>query len=302
VNLSRLSEQIQSELNKKPIIIVGIVKDIGNTLKSDINNLSQALGFFNDIHWFLVESNSSDNSRKILAELKNSYPNFNYKSIIVDSSCSALRTESMATARNTYLAHLRDKVSPAEFPYVVIADFNLLNNKLSKESVLTSWLRNDWDIVTANQGGPYYDIWALRHPIWSPNDCWEQHNFIRNYVKFPEAAITFAIRSRMLKIPKKTEWIEVDSAFGGFAIYKTRWLLSQANYTGTDESGRAICEHVNFHKKLKEAGARIFINPGMINTNYTDHSRQITFFYTLFRFFQNLKKLRFKQFYGPDAS
>jgi hypothetical protein len=199
----------------------------------------------------------------------------------------------MAAARNTYLTYVRDRVAPKEFPYVVIADFNLLNNKLSREAVLTSFTRNDWDIVTANQSGPYYDIWALRHPIWSPNDCWEQHNFVRGLVKFPETAITYSIRSRMLKIPKKSEWIEVDSAFGGFALYKTDFLSMNIKYMGLDESGKSICEHVNFHKKLKAKGARIFINPGMINTKYTDHSRQITFLFTLIRFFKNFKKLKY---------
>jgi hypothetical protein len=110
-------------------------------------------------------------------------------------------------------------------------------------------------------------------------------------VRFPESAITFSIRSRMLKISKKSEWIKVDSAFGGFAIYKSKFLLMENYYKGLDDNGKIVCEHVSFHKKLTEYGARIYINPAMINTKYTDHSRQLTYWPTFKRFIKNLKKL-----------
>ena len=278
-------------LQNKPIIVVGILKNIEKTLKKDIQILSKALGFFREIHWFLVESESTDNSLSILSEIKKTNNNFNYQSLGTSIKNNANRTDVMATARNAYLAYLREKVDQNEFPYVVVADFNLLNNKLSRNSVLTSWLNDNWDVVTANQSGPYYDIWALRHPLWAPNDCWEHHRFIRNYVRFPESALTFSIRSRMLRINKKSNWIKVDSSFGGFAIYKSQFLLLNNYYKGSDENGKMECEHVTFHKKLTDNGARIYINPAMINTRYTDHSRQITFWPTVIRFIKNLKKL-----------
>jgi hypothetical protein len=279
------------ELNERPVLVVGIVKNIEKTLKKDIQILSKALGFFREIHWFLVESESNDKSVSVLSEFKKTNNNFDYQSLGTSLKDSATRTDVMAAARNAYLAYLREKLDQNEFPYVVVADFNLLNNKLSRNSVLTSWSNDNWDVVTANQSGPYYDIWALRHPLWAPNDCWEHHSFIRNYVRFPESALTFSIRSRMLRINKKSNWIKVDSSFGGFAIYKSQFLLMSNYYEGLDENGKMVCEHVTFHKKLTDNGARIFINPAMINTKYTDHSRQITFWPTVIRFIKNLKKL-----------
>ena len=278
-------------LQNKPVIVVGILKNIEKTLKKDIQILSKALEFFREIHWFLVESESNDKSLSILSEIKKTNNNFNYQSIGTSIKNNANLTDVMATARNAYLAYLREKVDQNEFPYVVVADFNLLNNKLSCNSVLTSWSNDNWDVVTANQSGPYYDIWALRHPLWAPNDCWEHHKFIRNYVRFPESALTFSIRSRMLRINKKSNWIKVDSAFGGFAIYKSQFLLMDNYYEGLDENGKMVCEHVTFHKRLTDNGAKIYINPAMINTKYTDHSRQITFWPTVIRFIKNLKKL-----------
>ena len=281
-------------LQEKPVLVVGIVKDIEKTLKKDIKNIGKALSFFQDVHWFLVESDSSDNSKQILSELKNANKNFFYTSIDIPNKSYEFRTERMATARNKYLAYIREHINLVEYPYIVIADFNLLNKQISVESVLSSWSRSDWDVVTANQSARYYDIWALRHPLWSPNDCWEQHEFLKKYIKIPEIVNSYSLRSRMIKIPKDSNWIEVDSAFGGFAIYRSSVFQNNAFYEGKNDASNMICEHVAFNRKIKELGARIFINTNLINAHYTDHSRRLTVFFTFFRLlkYANVKKIK----------
>jgi hypothetical protein len=280
-------------LREKPVLVVGIVKDIEKSLKKDLKNISKALSFFKDVHWYLVESDSGDNSKQTLLDVKNANKNFKFESFENLNKDSSFRTESLAIGRNKYLTYIREHVDPIEYPYVVIADFNLLNKKLSIESVLSAWSRTDWDVVTANQSARYYDIWALRHPLWSPNDCWEQHKFLKKYIKIPEIVNSYALRSRMIKIPKDANWIEVDSAFGGFAIYKSKILLNDVHYQGKNSAGNMICEHVAFNLKIKELGGRIFINPNLINAHYTDHSSRMTLFFTLIRFFRyiNLRKV-----------
>ncbi len=265
----------------RSIAIVGIVRDIEKSIEKDVSRLSNAFSDFDEIHWFLVESGSSDKSVEILRALSGKKTKFNFVSIAIQQSAS--RTENMAAARNKYLEYLRASSRFKNFDYVVMADFNNLNNKLSKHAVQSCFKREDWDVVAANQSGRYYDIWALRHPLWSPNDCWEQHSFYRRYTKIPERAITYAIRSRMIKIPPKSDWIEVDSAFGGLAIYKSHLFSSDAKYFGVTKDYKRICEHVPFHATLKEEGARIMINPALINTRSTDHSLRVNFLFTFFR-------------------
>jgi hypothetical protein len=273
-------------LTEKPIIIVGVVKNIEKSITRDIVNLTHAFGMFKEIHWYLVESGSSDKSKEMLTKIHSMDKNFRFESLALSSKP---RTEVIAEARNAYLSYLRDKPNIKEFPYIVVADFNLLNNKLTQKAVLSSWDRDDWDVVTANQSGKYYDIWALRHDLWSPNDCWKHHAFLREYVKFPELAITYAIRSRMIKIPKNSNWIRVQSSFGGLGIYKTEILMKGNYYKGTDNYGNITCEHVPFHKELVDKGARLFINPRLINTRYTDHSLKISFLYTIVRIIKYTK-------------
>lgn len=266
--------------NSTPIIIVGIVKDIQKSIHKDLYNLGRAFNMFREVHWYLVESGSTDQSIQVLTQIKSENRYFDFKSL---SHSNESRTIAMAEARNAYLVYLRNKSDIKNFPYVVVADFNLLNNKLTSEAVYSSWARNDWDVVTANQSGKYYDIWALRHDLWSPNDCWKYHSFLREYFKFPELAMTYAIRARMIKIPKNSKWIQVKSAFGGLAIYKTELLMKPIFYQGCDSDGDMICEHVPFNEKLYKSGANIFINPKLINAQSTDHTRRINVFCTFMR-------------------
>jgi len=263
------------------VIVVGIVRDIEKSFSRDFERINKALNRFSRVEWHVVESGSKDASVDFLDKFASVHENFTFKHLEHQSALS--RTENMAIARNSYLEFLRADSRLANFEYVIVADFNNLNNMLTATAIESCFSNDAWDVLTANQQGRYYDAWALRHPLWSANDCWEQYAFYRKYTKFPESAITYSMRSRMLKIPSNSHWIEVDSAFGGLAIYKSAILNSKANYAGITRVGTPVCEHVPFHSTLKAEGARMFINPSLINTRVTDHSRRLTPLFTLLR-------------------
>jgi len=269
------------------ILIVGVVKNISATLETDIKRLDNAFKKFSKINYFLVESNSSDNSENSLRAMKEARSNFNFVELRETVALTESRTEALAKARNCYLEHL-DKIPKSEKPdFVVVVDFNNLNNQLSCESVDSCWERSDWDVCAANQAGHYYDIWALRHEFWSPNDCWDQFHFLSSLGIRKDKAYALSINGRMLKISSNLEWIEVDSAFGGIAIYKAE-ILQDAFYVGSAEGGGMICEHVTLHSKLRENGFKIFINPRFINFAYTDHSKNTRIWRRLGRFTKHL--------------
>jgi hypothetical protein len=83
-----------------------------------------------------------------------------------------------------------------------------------------------------------------------------------------------SVHSKMITLPSNSEWIEVDSAFGGLAIYR-RQALEKALYVGLDDKGGELCEHVLFHEGLKQQGCRIFINPKLINATYTEYTERL---------------------------
>jgi len=264
------------------IAVVGIVKNSAKTLTRDVAALNEAFTDMKSVDWLLIESNSTDETVSQLEVLKQLTPKFEYLSLGQIGKESESRTIGMAAARNRYLEEIKTNPKYKDIDYFVVADFNGSNNSLSRESVLSCFERVDWDVCTANQHGPYYDIWALRHEFWQPNDCWRQLEFYRKFVLIPEKALFMAVNSKMLRIPIDAEWIEVDSAFGGLAIYKAP-LAHVSQYTGTTPEGFAICEHVPFHEGLRRQGFRIFINPKLINIGRNDHSRRLSLARTIMR-------------------
>jgi hypothetical protein len=269
------------------ILIVGVVKNISATLEIDINRLDYVFKQFSKINYFLVESNSTDNSGISLKAMKESRANFDFTELRETGNFAESRTEALAIARNSYLEYLNNLPNPHKPDFVAVVDFNNLNKELSRESVDSCWEKSDWDVCTANQAGHYYDIWALRHEFWSPNDCWNQFQFLLSLGVRKDKAYALSINGRMLKISSNLEWIEVDSAFGGIAIYKAE-TLRDARYVGSTESGGMICEHVTLHSMLRENGFKIFINPRFINFTYTDHSRNTSIWRRLGRFTKHL--------------
>jgi hypothetical protein len=75
----------------------------------------------------------------------------------------------------------------------------------------------------------------------------------------------------MRVIPKKTDWINVDSAFGGLGIYKSKWFLKY-DYSKILNDVTQYSEHIDFHLKCREEGANFYIVPIMINSNWNEYN------------------------------
>ena len=112
-----------------------------------------------------------------------------------------LRTQRIAFCRNYYLKLIEESTEYNDVDYVVIADLDGVNYHLLPSSVATCWTRSNWDVCTANQYGPYYDIYALRHSLWSPNDCAEEAKMLQilEVKRFTYKYV--AILSRIIRIP-----------------------------------------------------------------------------------------------------
>jgi hypothetical protein len=268
--------------NGLTILVAGIVRNVASTIERDVTVIEKALREFRSVKWFLVESDSADKTVDHLTSLSSRKENFRFTTLGQIQKVGVPRTVAMAQARNRYLQEIRGNFDYQDIDLLAISDFNGLNNKLTDDAVSSCFQMENWDACFANQSGRYYDIWALRHPLWSPNDCWQQLSFYRRYNKFPEFALAASIRSRMIRIPRKSAWIEVDSAFGGFALYRPE-AIGNAEYRGLAEDGNTVCEHVPFHAQMRANQKKLFINPQLINTKSTDHSIRMNLSSTLFR-------------------
>ena len=267
--------QPSANFSNSSILVAGVARNCEKTIENDVLRLAESLKGCKALAWLVVESDSADKTQDALGSLESSLAGFRFLSLGSLQQAMPIRTGRLAHCRNVYLDELASNPLYAGVDYVVVADLDGVNNLVTAEAMASCWDRTDWDVCTANQRGPYFDIWALRHPLWSPNDCWQQYHFLVAHKASKEASLWASMYTKMITVDESSEWIEVDSAFGGLAVYR-RHVLAGVHYVGLDEAGDTVCEHVSLHRQIKANGHRIFINPKLINTADTDQARQRT--------------------------
>jgi hypothetical protein len=271
------------------VLIAGTIRDGSSCLEKSIESLDKAFNSSSSIKWLIIESDSSDNTVGTLEAMSTKVKDFNFMSLGNLAKDHPKRTDRIAVARNEYLKRFQADPQFSDCTHLVVADLDGVNDKLSSVGINSSWSYGLQNVYTANQSGPYYDIWALRHEYWSPNDCWKELDFYKRHYKWPERALSKAIFSRMIRINQSAPMIKVDSAFGGLAIYPRDSVVG-LNYIGIDSAGEEICEHVLFSKAIRAKGFEIYVNPMMINTDYTDFSVELKLWNKLKRIFRYPQK------------
>lgn len=246
------------------ILIAGSARNVERFIKSDIDSLRCSFSDFKKVHFLIVESDSSDGTLKKLTQLKSENIAFDFITLGNLSNTHPKRTERIAFCRNKVIDALLSNQQYSTINYVAVADLDSVNAKLTREGVRSCWdIELDWGGVTANQTDEYYDIWALRHDYWNADDCWVQRKELERFTTTLFAE-NLSILSKKIHISPATPPIKVHSAFGGLAIYKRDAFVS-SRYIGLREDGSEICEHVPFHRQMKESGYQLFINPKMLN-------------------------------------
>jgi hypothetical protein len=268
-------ENLAKQVSGREIVILGICRNVEKDLEADIRKLAAAFSDFSKVHFRIVESDSTDSTITVLEKLALAIPNFEFVSCGILQLEIPSRVERIAYCRNKSLEILKSDFNLDGCEYVAVSDLDGVNSLLTREGVLSCWIRNDWDACTANQLGPYYDIYALRHPEWSPDDCWRYEAELLKQGMNPISARGKAVYSRQKRIPVTAQWIKVGSAFGGLAIYKRKSIVN-ATYSGLDSQGAEVCEHVTLHARMTARGSSLYINPRLINDGWNEHSKANT--------------------------
>ena len=123
--------------------------------------------------------------------------------------------------------------------------------------------------VFANQAMAYYDIYALRHAIWCPDDCWKQVAARPRWMPLGIAEILY-VRRRQFSIPAEARPIRVHSAFGGLGLYKMSKILD-CRYNGLNTDGSEVCGHVAFNRQICDHGGELYIYPKLLNQSPSEH-------------------------------
>jgi len=267
---------MRKKLAESNILIAGLARNCSGVIYSEVLKISNAFSGAKSVRWLIIESDSTDNTVDVLKSMDKKL-SLRYISLGKLREILNKRTERIAKCRNKYVQEIRDNVEYLHTDYVVVADLDGVNCKLKPESVNSCWeMEEDWDACFANQTKGYYDIWALRHNTWSPNDCWNSFNFLIQNGANHFDALHASVYSKMIVVEESNKPIKVESAFGGLGIYK-KSLFLESNYCGLNADGLEKCEHVSFHKALNAKGYKFYINPKLINCHWNQHNKNLKF-------------------------
>ena len=256
-------------------------------LPAVLRNIDAFSKLFEEVVIIVGYDESSDNTKKILTSYKNNKMiilnvdnNFGRNMAMISMKQGGgedPRTVRIAKARNIILKEIYREYHAWDF-FVMMDTNNYSCTSEIDVSVLESSLtRDDWDALSFNRN-PYYDIWGLSIEPYVYS-CWHFASGI------------YAVRKAQDFIVKKLssisseELLSVDSAFGGFSIYRTK-KFRECCYSGLfhdtlftreqlKEHCRAVnsnfimqiddCEHRWFHKMaIAKNNAKIRISPKLL--------------------------------------
>jgi hypothetical protein len=156
------------------------------------------------------------------------------------------------------------------FDYYLVLDVDVTSTEtFTIDNFLSNFIypSSSWAAMTASQPDKYYDIWALRTwPTVTFDFVERSRPFSLIFIAW--GSVVDRLMSRHEKgIPRDHPLIEVQSAFGGAAIYSTRYFSDECVYNGWMDYGwwlyREQCEHVSFNQCIRKnaGGGKFFINP-----------------------------------------
>jgi hypothetical protein len=251
------------------ILLAGIAKDVRRSIARVLNNADAYGRLFCRHKVLIVENGSSDGTKEFLQTWAMKKPNrahiqADHVDVAQDpQNPRGANAPLLGALRNLYVERIEEE-ELERYQFVGVFDCDEVNVRpMSGEAILAAihFLSEESSraAVLANQRGYYYDIWALRHEIWCPGDCWQEYKDWCQ-IGLAHEAKWARVGSKQVHIPRHAGPIEVQSGFGGFAIYKSSFLKGR-RYRDFDEDGRVTCEHVGLHREIRQCGGRLFVYP-----------------------------------------
>ena len=261
------------------------------TIERDVERFTKIFSTLGVFRFFLVESDSDDTTLKILQKIALENAHFDFESLGRLADKIPNRINRLQFCRDRYLFKFRNDSRLASASFLVVADFDGINNDLSVNSLRNAINGNqEWNALFANSSRRYYDILALRHPVWCPNNAFEDTDALTSQFGYSRAK-KMCVYDRMVKIPQSSKLIPVISAFGGLAIYRAS-CLKDFDYSPSSKDGAGDIDHVILNRKIHDSSGNLFIDPSLINTKWNQHNLMSIKFLRELNYFSNKLKLQ----------
>ena len=268
----------------RTIIICGIVRNAERGLKRNIPEIKRLCQMSKGYKVFVYENDSTDMTKKLLKEWHDSDPANVFVSLndtsaqptipsvsdvpSINPFYSQKRIDKMAKLRNAYMQFVDDMGWSAD--YFVVVDLDVA--RISADNIMSSFVREDWDAVTAfgYSTSPklkrrYHDTYALTE-LGDEENPQTEEKIIKNSKKYAN-------------LNNDNHWVRVFSAFGGLAIYRFESIkgVRYEALKNNDPRVQVKCEHYSIYYQMKRRGFdRVYINPSM-SLKYQELSLKIMY-------------------------
>jgi hypothetical protein len=193
------------------------IRNCAQHLPALFKNIDQLRTLFDHFVLIVAYDNCTDDSERLLKQYQSAC-SFPVHLLKIDNP-SPQRTVRIANARNACL----EKLDTLDIHTHFMVDADEVNVNTWNIGLLQYYLvRDDWDALSFNRTD-YYDIWALMYPPFQ-HHCWGFYEHSESVIHRIKGDITN-------RLDHCEEWIPCQSAFNGFAMYKTR-MFKGIRYDG----------------------------------------------------------------------
>jgi hypothetical protein len=242
----------RDRMRTRRVVLAGLARNIAHLATTVCRRLEKTGRLFRDYRVVLFENDSHDETPRVLHDWSRTNPRVqllheDFDDPVHPQARCLHRVQRMAYYRNQYHRHIAEHYG--DFDDAIIVDTDLAGGWSYDGLANTFGYHAAWDVVGSN--GIIY-----KRNKWH----WNQ------YLQYD----AWAFRRHGSDVPLTTRevnqmaWrrgeplLRVSSCFGGMAVYRMEAFLA-GQYTGED------CEHVTFHRSLREWGFdRCFLNPSQI--------------------------------------
>lgn len=248
-------------LAEKKILFIGCARDCEQGAARSLAILQSLGQHFSTCKIAIYENDSKDQTVAVLNDHQARMDLTVISEQGLDQQMPA-RTHRLAYARNKLLGWAFNQ----ESDYIAVVDMDtVLTDRFDPAGFISNFeLESVWDAVFPVNEHFYYDLWALRKDKLVEGDYYTRMNELDAALGSNQCRWLGA-HSMQIDLRSAPGWIDVDSAFGGMGIYKTKTVFNaKPRYLGHDITGAELCEHVPFNQELKRNGANLYINPKFI--------------------------------------
>jgi glycosyltransferase involved in cell wall biosynthesis len=241
------------------IFALGVARNCEKTIGPTIQSIENAVLPLTVDKWHVVESDSSDDTIRALTEIGRQNPRVTFSTLGRLSEVLPERTARISFCREQARKWVLAQDEQPDL--VIVVDLDGVAKGLAKSSIFHALRRNELEsaVLTANSRGRYFDIFALRVKGLIQESYVDTESRMLASGLNPFRAKFLSLIRLQTRIGANAPRIEVQSAFGGLAVYPKK-AMELARYSV--DSGTE-CEHVAFHEILCTSGFRVFIEPSI---------------------------------------